>query len=1293
MKKTIRLLALLLTLVMIAGLVPVFVVSAEDSGEKSITLEKDTFEYGEDVIVTAVGEGKDWIGLYTASDPSDGSVTSIYWYYPAENPSVNIKETKSNSDRSDLFDLPVGEYRLVLFANDSYDVIATKEFSVVAAPETDDPTDVVLAEGQGSPFAGHKAGESFAVRYNVGDDRRLTAVKSHSLATYTAACQQLTHAVYQWNTDYSTTVAGKPLYTWIEKDHQDNAPLNVEIPDDLSLTGDLLFVTTVNQADNGITYWKAQNVVSDSATFFDNGTECDAFCISFVTRKALPDTKPKFVIDFSQYVEDAKTTFDFQNPNTLEWDNLLNSGYITFKATGGDPYTWIMGQKGLFDISTNKLGFMVVKYRTNHTGHMEFFVQRADGVQPGQDGSYACTDITGDGFWHTAIVDASGSWGKADTKLTIFRFDPLAAGDPTGCEIDVSYIAFFATREAAEAYAAAETVSKETKGELTYEDPAVLCLNGNYYTALNLLYLTDAGEGKYTGSDGKTYTLKGARVLNEKGIDTGYVVPGVLDDGRIVGVDQLIPLTYQDPLAGAVEIDGRKYIYDKKVAVTAAYKANDPEDTSVVSDKAGLSGAGMSPDTFFINEQTVQDGSAHDYIRNVLGGVIRDTGRNYSSVSFRGWAYTANDSSSITEYGYSLNNGEIIWNAAWVVAPEGGLDVAVGGHANVTRYKIDVDMASLEDGWYNVYLFVRDTSGAEFRLATWGDFKIVKGGSLEQTGYADADGNSYPMDSVILTEGEQKYVLVGAKDVTDGLTTGELDYDTVVDSWELDMATNVGTVNNNSASICDNEGSLFNDAGYTVPGKQMYNLWGANGSVVFESLPFAQYNTVEIIIGSDPTCDAFQVGFVTDAAEPFGKNQDKNNPNMTANLVSALCPAGSEGKPNLSGRGTGAGWNSVERLVRLDISNINYAGPVSLACGSVAPHTMIFAKVTFINYAEKVVHGKYVWDTTLNYVATPVAPLNPAEAVPVYVLDGEGLNPGADAMRTEASTYDYDKGCIRYTATGGDPNAGSAQIPAGTVVAPFMVVKYRTEVSCTGEVFVGVGAGATGGSNVPFGGDGYIYDGEWHYLIVDLRVSSDYNAETNVINHFRNDYVQGSGEWVEIEYYAFFDSYEKAEYYAENNLHVLPQPVKTFTATFVGEDGKVIKVINFKEGATKLVGVPVPPAKDGYTAAWEEYTLGSEDITIKVVYTKKDVTPETTAPVETETKKTETETEKPVVTTEAPVTTDEPATSGDATGANATTTAAAEDKGCKSVVAASGAIVLLAAAGAAVVLKKKKEND
>ncbi len=123
------------------------------------------------------------------------------------------------------------------------------------------------------------------------------------------------------------------------------------------------------------------------------------------------------------------------------------------------------------------------------------------------------------------------------------------------------------------------------------------------------------------------------------------------------------------------------------------------------------------------------------------------------------------------------------------------------------------------------------------------------------------------------------------------------------------------------------------------------------------TLPFAQYNTVEIVIGSDASCDAFRVGFITDPAHPFGITGDKENPDMSANRFPISAPPAPRVSPTCPVAAR-VGLNGVERLVRLDISKIDYAGVVALACGSVAPHTMVFAKVTFLNYAEETVKGK-----------------------------------------------------------------------------------------------------------------------------------------------------------------------------------------------------------------------------------------------------------------------------------------------------------------------------------------------
>lgn len=59
--------------------------------------------------------------------------------------------------------------------------------------------------------------------------------------------------------------------------------------------------------------------------------------------------------------------------------------------------------------------------------------------------------------------------------------------------------------------------------------------------------------------------------------------------------------------------------------------------------------------------------------------------------------------------------------------------------------------------------------------------------------------------------------------------------------------------------------------------------------------------------------------------------------------------------------------------------------------------------------------------------------------------------------------------------------------------------------------------------------------------------------------------------------------------------------IQVYTATFVA-DGKVIGTSTFQFDDMH-VDEPEIPEKEGYTAEWEPYTLGYEDITIKAVYT------------------------------------------------------------------------------------------
>lgn len=326
----------------------------------------------------------------------------------------------------------------------------------------------------------------------------------------------------------------------------------------------------------------------------------------------------------------------------------------------------------------------------------------------------------------------------------------------------------------------------------------------------------------------------------------------------------------------------------------------------------------------------------------------------------------------------------------------------------------------------------------------------------------------------------------------------------------------------------------------------------------------------------------------------------------------------------------------------------------------------------------------YTYEAEKTGVAAPEVPFNPANMDLKVLIDGRNLE-GTNAGNTESTIYDYEKGCITFVATGDDPQIIFAA--NGVEGGPYMVVKYRAGNVTTSdgmECFIGKSEGPQGATdNLQWS---FINDGEWHTVVLYLGDLADYDNETHIVNHFRFDYLRGAqtsaGESMDIEYIAFFGDEASATYYAENDVHVLPE-IPSHTVTFVA-DGIEIAIIEFKEGDTELVGVPDVPAKEGYDGAWESYKLGNQNIVVNAVYTEAEIIgtePTDTEPTETEPTETEpTETEP----TETEPTETEPT--------EETTEEVTEDgkKGCKSAIG-MGVVAVMAAAAAVVALKKKED--
>lgn len=169
---------------------------------KLMFLENTTFTAGEDVTVSASGSEKDWVGLYKKGenpDAENGGVASIYWAYVSDfkGGSLALNNASNNlSTRPDGADfangLPVGEYTINLFAEDSYNVIKSIDITVSAktpaptkSPATETPsasaTPTATSAGNTNSYASDKVADK-----NASDDSSNTGLIASIIAVSVA---------------------------------------------------------------------------------------------------------------------------------------------------------------------------------------------------------------------------------------------------------------------------------------------------------------------------------------------------------------------------------------------------------------------------------------------------------------------------------------------------------------------------------------------------------------------------------------------------------------------------------------------------------------------------------------------------------------------------------------------------------------------------------------------------------------------------------------------------------------------------------------------------------------------------------------------------------------------------------------------------------------------------------------------------------------------------------------------------------------------------------------------------
>ncbi|MBE6694051.1 MAG: hypothetical protein E7589_04735, partial [Ruminococcaceae bacterium] len=114
-------------------------------------------------------------------------------------------------------------------------------------------------------FGGTWTITSFGQKFTVASDKRVTAF-THQFGTANDGSGVL--AFYAWDTDYATTVAGTPLCE-IDFTCGNNETKTIEVPADVVLTGDLLWVITPNAQGNLLPY--GASAVGEGCVDYVNG--------------------------------------------------------------------------------------------------------------------------------------------------------------------------------------------------------------------------------------------------------------------------------------------------------------------------------------------------------------------------------------------------------------------------------------------------------------------------------------------------------------------------------------------------------------------------------------------------------------------------------------------------------------------------------------------------------------------------------------------------------------------------------------------------------------------------------------------------------------------------------------------------------------------------------------------------------------------------------------------------------------------------------------------------------------
>ena len=220
----------------------------------------------------------------------------------------------------------------------------------------------VLAELSGGLFGVNVA---FGQRYDIGD-RCLQAVTVRKVATLgDGGINSWSFKVWQWNTDYATTVAAEPLFVKLGENHPDNGDFTVWI-EGVEIKGEFYYEIEYLSGSGAFATWAGTDQVS-GLTSYENGVLKDVNYASSVTVSAMA---PANGFESNVYLNSEGTRL--MDSDLAEYFTIQDAVFGSFVGINGQDKFYDLGSISELYADVSSKYFFKVNMLSCGTGYWMF---------------------------------------------------------------------------------------------------------------------------------------------------------------------------------------------------------------------------------------------------------------------------------------------------------------------------------------------------------------------------------------------------------------------------------------------------------------------------------------------------------------------------------------------------------------------------------------------------------------------------------------------------------------------------------------------------------------------------------------------------------------------------------------------------------------------------------------------------------------------------------------------------------------------------------------------------------